>query len=65
MTRGFFQRPITETAMAYIISLLVALLELYLFDQIGFSTPLQWVVVQTIVLGLPTAVGGAAGRLVI
>ncbi len=62
---GLFQNPISETAMAYIVSLVVAYLSLYLFDQIHHETSLQWIVIQTVVLGLPTAVGGAAGRLVI
>lgn len=64
-TRGLFQRPITETVMAYFISLFVALLALYLFDQFEFGDPIFAVVSQVLVLGLPTAVGGAAGRLVI
>lgn len=62
---GPFQRPITETAFAYIIALLVAIVSLYLFDQIDTGNPLRSVVKQTLVLGIPTTVGGAAGRLVI
>ncbi|HEX6383822.1 MAG TPA: TIGR02587 family membrane protein [Anaerolineae bacterium] len=64
-TRGLFQRPITETVMAYFVSLFVALVALYLFDQFEVGDPIFSVVSQVLVLGLPTAVGGAAGRLVI
>jgi putative integral membrane protein (TIGR02587 family) len=62
---GPFQHPITETSLAYVVSLLVALVTLYLFDQIEFGDPLLTVVEQVVVLGVPTTVGGAAGRLVI
>jgi putative integral membrane protein (TIGR02587 family) len=64
-TRGLFQRPITETVMAYFVSLFVALVALYLFDQFEISDPIFPVISQVLVLGLPTAVGGAAGRVVI
>ena len=63
--RGPFSRPITETALAYLVSLLVALLILFLFDQIKIGDSIASVVSQTLVLGLPAAIGGAAGRLVI
>ena len=62
---GPFHRPITETALAYLVALLVAFLILFLFDQIKLGDPLTSVVSQTLVLGLPAAIGGAAGRLVI
>jgi uncharacterized membrane protein len=38
---------------------------LYLFDQVATGQPLQSTVEQVLVLGLPTTVGGAAGRLVV
>jgi putative integral membrane protein (TIGR02587 family) len=62
---GLFQRPITETTLAYVVSLLVAVVSLYLFNQIETGQPLQSVIEQTLVLGLPITIGGAAGRLVI
>ena len=62
---GLFQRPITETTLAYVVSLIVALLSLYLFNQIEPGDPLRSVIEQTLVLGLPMTIGGAAGRLVI
>jgi putative integral membrane protein (TIGR02587 family) len=62
---GLFQRPITETTLAYVVSLLVAAVSLYLFGQIETGQPLQSVIEQTLVLGLPMTIGGAAGRLVL
>lgn len=64
-SRGPFQRPLTETSMSYLVSLVVAVVALYLFDRIEFHDPLQTVVSQTLVLGVPTMVGGAAGRLAV
>lgn len=62
---GIFQHPITETAVSYIVSLAVALLMLFLFDQIAPGDPLTDIVAQMIVLGFVTSIGGAAGRVVI
>jgi putative integral membrane protein (TIGR02587 family) len=63
--RGPFQSPLTETVLAYLLSLLVALAALFLFDQIAWGDPLGNVLMMVLVLGLPAAVGGAAGRLVV
>lgn len=60
-----FHHPITETAVAYVVSLLVALAALLLFDRIEWSDPPASILTLTLVLGLPATVGGAAGRLVI
>ncbi|HEV2127047.1 MAG TPA: TIGR02587 family membrane protein [Thermomicrobiales bacterium] len=62
---GVFQQPITETALAYVVSVVVALVVLYLFDRITFGQPLQSIAQQALVLAVPTTVGGAAGRLVV
>lgn len=62
---GPFQKPLTETTLAYVVSLLVAGASLYFFNQIEPGDSLRAVVAQTLVLGLPTTIGGAAGRLVI
>ena len=62
---GVFQHPLTETALAYAVSLLLALVTLYLFNRIEWGDPLPSVVAQTLVLGLPATIGGAAGRLAI
>lgn len=62
---GLFQRPITETTLAYVLSLLVSLATLWLFDQVEAGDPIRAIFEQTIVLAVPTTVGGAAGRLVV
>ena len=62
---GPFQHPVSETILAYVVSLAVATLALYLFHQVGSSDPLYSIVKQIVVLGLPATVGGAAGRLVV
>ncbi len=63
--RGPFQHPSTETVISYVVSLGIAIVGLYLFGQIQFGDPLGFVVRHVLVLGLPTTIGGAAGRLVI
>ncbi len=64
-TEGPFNLPITETVFAYLISLAVAFVLLFLFNHIEGGEPLSTLLSQTLVLGLPVAIGGAAGRLVI
>lgn len=62
---GPFHRPVTETVLSYLISLLVAGAVLYLLDGIDAGTPIHLALAMIIVLGLPATIGGAAGRLVI
>ncbi|MCA9880857.1 MAG: TIGR02587 family membrane protein [Thermomicrobiales bacterium] len=62
---GPFQHPITETTLAYVVALAVALASLLLFDRVDLQDPPAHILAMTIVLGLPAAVGGAAGRLVV
>lgn len=62
---GIFQHPISETTISYIISLFFSMVMLMLFDQISIGDPLHTSVSKVLVLGLPTAVGGAAGRVAI
>jgi putative integral membrane protein (TIGR02587 family) len=62
---GLFQKPLTETILAYVVSLLVSLVVLWLFDQVETGDPVRTVFEQTLVLAVPTTVGGAAGRLVV
>jgi len=62
---GPFQLPITETALAYSLSLLISLGALFLFDRIDLSDPPAHILTLVIVLGLPATIGGAAGRLVV
>src|SRR5829696_5638885 len=61
--QGPFQHPLTETLLAYLLSLLVALVALFLFDRIEWCDPLSEILTMVLVLGLPAAIGGAAGRL--
>jgi putative integral membrane protein (TIGR02587 family) len=60
---GAFQRPITETLVSYLVSLVVAGLLLWLFQR-GVR-PSADLVTRIVVLGFPAAVGGAAGRLAV
>ena len=62
---GPFQSPLSETALAYLVSLLLSAGALFLFGHVTLDEPFHSVLSQTLVLALPTAVGGAAGRLVI
>jgi putative integral membrane protein (TIGR02587 family) len=63
--QGPFQGPISETASSYIVALLVALGSLLIFSQIDLTEPVSSIVAKTLVLGLPTAIGGAAARVLI
>jgi putative integral membrane protein (TIGR02587 family) len=62
---GPFQHPFTETMLAYVISLVISFVALYLFNQVMLDDPPLSIATQVLVLGVPTTVGGAAGRLVI
>ena len=59
------RHPISETVFSYAVSLLVAAMLLLVLAQVRPDDPLPEIVRQTIVLGLPVAIGGACGRLVI
>ncbi len=63
-SRELFQHPLTETVLAYVESLAVAFVILILFNQIEAGEPLASVLGQTLILGVPTAIGGAVGRVV-
>lgn len=62
---GPFQRPITETVLAYVVSLFIAFLLLFLFNQIDTDTDWRTILDQVLVLGFPATIGGAAGRLAV
>jgi putative integral membrane protein (TIGR02587 family) len=62
---GLLQTPFSETAVSYMVSLAVAYAALVVFGQIGPGDPVDWTVRETLVLGLPASIGGAAGRLVV
>lgn len=60
---GLFQHPVTETAASYIVALLTAFAMLWLFQRVG--GPWTVTLSHVVVLGMPAAVGGAAGRLAV
>lgn len=62
--QGVLQHPLTETAVAYVLALGVSALMLLFFGQLG-DAPLAWGLGQVVVLGLPAAIGGAAGRVAV
>lgn len=62
---GVIQRPITETFACYLLALVSSAAMLWFFRRWTFSDPFDLVLRQTIVLGLPATVGGAAGRLAV
>ncbi|PMB50152.1 TIGR02587 family membrane protein [Fischerella thermalis CCMEE 5201] len=63
--RGLFQRPISETIMSYLVSLIAAAFMLWFFQKLTFSDPWRMWLEYTLLLGLPGTIGGAAGRLAI
>jgi putative integral membrane protein (TIGR02587 family) len=56
--------PLSETLMAYVVALAVSAAALTFYNQATFQGPLASAITQVVVLGLPSAIGGAAGRLV-
>ena len=60
---GLFQRPISETVMCYLVSLFASMFMLFFFHRLSFNDPWTMWLSHTLVLGLPAAIGGAAGRL--
>ena len=63
--RGLLISPITETLVAYLVALLAAVIMLIFFQQLTLQDPWQEWLGDTIVLALPAAIGGAAGRILI
>lgn len=63
MQQGLFQGPISETVVAYLVSLVAAALMLGFFQQISWETPWPLAFRHIVILGLPATIGGAAGRL--
>ncbi|MEO7397510.1 MAG: TIGR02587 family membrane protein [Ilumatobacteraceae bacterium] len=61
--QGVLQHPVTETLTSYVVALFAGLAMLKIFQRA--DGPLRDTVAQVIVLGLPAAIGGAAGRLAV
>lgn len=62
---GILQRPVSETVFAYLVSLLMAMVMLWLFNVLRFDDPWDKWVSFIIVLGFPATIGGATARLVV
>lgn len=63
--QGMFQSPLTETVVTYLISLVAAALMLWFLHRLSFADPWSSWLRQTVILGLPATIGGAAGRLAV
>ncbi|AFY34742.1 TIGR02587 family membrane protein [Calothrix sp. PCC 7507] len=63
--KGIFQRPLSETTMSYLVSLLAGTFMLWFFQKLSLSDPWTMWLDHTLLLGLPATIGGAAGRLAI
>lgn len=62
---GLLQRPLTETLASYLVALAVSALMLGVFDNLALDAPVDETLSRVIVLGLPAAIGGSSGRLVV
>ena len=60
---GLLQHPLIETLASYVVALFSSFVMLWLFQRA--DAPGRVTLAQVIVLGLPAAIGGAAGRLAI
>lgn len=60
---GVLQHPITETVVCYLVALVSAITMLALFHRLRGPWTLD--LSRAVVLALPAAVGGAAGRLAV
>lgn len=61
---GVLQHPRTETAFAYLVSLVVSAGLLWFFGNLSVDDPAT-ALAEAVVLSFPAAIGGAAGRLVV
>jgi putative integral membrane protein (TIGR02587 family) len=62
---GLLQRPVTETVVAYLISLIVCGLAMWLVGALTPDDPIGTILAKTVVLGFPGSLGAAAGRLAV
>ena len=60
---GVFQDPLTETLWCYLLALVASFAMLVFFRRIELTEPFFDILGRVVVLGLPAAIGGAAGRL--
>ncbi|MBC7807791.1 MAG: TIGR02587 family membrane protein [Akkermansiaceae bacterium] len=62
---GILQSPLGETLLAYAVALAVSLAAVVFFHGVEIADSPFTVVALTVSLGLPAAIGGAAGRLIV
>ena len=65
LQKGVLQHPVTETVVAYLVSLLVCGVLLVIYQRIDLAGSWQLWLPDVVLLGLPGAIGGAAGRLAV
>lgn len=63
--QGLFQTPQSETVISYLISLVAGMLMLWFFQKLAWGDPWYLWLRYSIILSLPTSIGGAAGRLAV
>ncbi|MEB3218299.1 MAG: TIGR02587 family membrane protein [Nostocales cyanobacterium 94392] len=63
--KGIFQKPFSETMICYLISLIAAAIMLWFFQKLTIHDSWAIWLKHILILGLPTTIGGAAGRLAI
>lgn len=63
--RGILQHPVTETFASYVVALLASAAMLVLFGSLEAGDSWSLILDHVVLLGLPAAIGGAAGRLAI
>jgi len=65
LQQGVLQHPVTETVVAYLVSLVVCAVLLVVYQRVDLAEPWRLWLPDVILLGLPGAIGGAAGRLAV
>jgi len=65
LQQGVLQHPVTETVVAYLVSLLICAMLLVVYQGVDLAEPWRLWLPEVIVLGLPGSIGGAAGRLAV
>jgi putative integral membrane protein (TIGR02587 family) len=63
--QGLFQRPSGETVFSYLVSLVASVSMLWFFHQLSWEDPWYLWLRYTVILGLPSTIGGAAGRIAV
>lgn len=64
-TGGLIKGMHAMSLMVFSVVMVFTALTLFLLGRIDSTSPIDWAVSQTLILGLPAAIGGAGGRLVL